>query len=204
MPIDLKLKLNLDLTITHEPLEVYGAQRRVFLRKKRGESIQHVAMKLVSCVLFYHEELLIEESIGQHYKPDLVRLNEYEEPVQWVDCGQTSLQKLDKITRQNRQTYIEIVKPFIGQLAAYKEQADKRLELPERVRYWTFRGGFIDELSALLRTRHTLHATVAAEYEQLYLLVDERTSLRTPITYLGEADKPGAFTYGYDYEDETP
>jgi uncharacterized protein YaeQ len=168
----IRLAINIDLELHHMPQGVYGEQARVFLRKGPGESNQHVMMKFLSYLIFYHPDLQIEASADQHFKPDLVRLDEARAPVQWVDCGQTSLRKLDKISQKNRKTYIDIVKRTEAELVSYQRQAQTRLALPARVRYWSFDAGFVDRLAETLIGRHRVHATVSAGYEQLYLLID--------------------------------
>ena len=193
MSTGLRRKLTIDFTIPNEPLEVYGAESRAFFIKGRGESMRHVMMKLMSYIMFYQEDLLIEASADQSHKPDLVRFNMRNEPLQWIDCGQTSLQKLDRISSssRNRMTYIEIVKATLGELESYYKQADTRLANPERVRYWSFRDYFIEELGEILHGRHKITATVSAGHTHVYLLIDDRVDLRTPIHLLGSAPLPG-------------
>lgn len=188
--LGLRVALNLEIEINNEPLAIYGARERVFMVKRRGESMRHVMMKLLSYLLFYHERLEIEASASQHYKPDLVRFDLRGEPVQWVDCGQTSLAKLDKISRKNRQTYIDIMKASPGELAAYKLQADTRLNKPERVRYWSASERLIERLGEVLGGRHTIHATITPGYEHIYILVDSEVSLDAPIVWMGTAESP--------------
>ncbi len=191
MSTGLRRKLNIDFTITNGPLEVYGAESRAFFIKGRGESMRHVMMKLMSYIMFYQENLLIEAPADQHHKPDLVRFNLRNEPIQWIDCGQTSIQKLERISSRNRLTYIEIVKATMGELESYYKQANARLANPERVRYWSFRDYFIEELGELLHGRHEITATISAGHTDAYLLIDDRIDLRTPIHYLGDAPLPG-------------
>lgn len=192
MSTGLRRRLNIDFTITNEPLEVYGAESRQFFIKGRGESMRHVMMKLMSYIMFYHDELLVEASANQAHKPDLVRFNLREEPIQWIDCGQTSLQKLDRISSRNRLTYIEIVKTTRSALESYFIQADARLSNPGRVRYWAFRDHFIEELGELMtHGRHKITATVSVGHSHAYLLIDDEVDLRTPLHYLGSAPLPG-------------
>lgn len=188
----LKLNLNIDLDITHMPLQVYGARERIFLRKTAGESLHHVMMKLLSYVLFYHHALLIEAYADQHHKPDLVRFNERGEPVQWVDCGQTSLQKLERISTRNRLTFIDIVKLTRGELSSYEQQARTRLSRPERVRYWAFEPGFVDALCELIQRRTQITATVSQDYGHIYLCISECEMIESEIFYMGEAPEHGA------------
>lgn len=188
----MRLRLNIAMTLNHVPLDLYGEEPRQFLRKRSGESQRHVIMKLLSYMVFYHEDLQIEASASQHFKPDLVRFDGQGRPVQWIDCGQTSLQKLDKISRKNKLTYIDIVKATPGELANYKSQADTRLRQPERVRYWSFTAGFIERLGELCRARHSIVATITAGYEHIYVRVDDTHELDAEIVWLNQEVSPAS------------
>ena len=189
--LSMRMQLNLELVLNHGPYGLYGVERRQFLRKRSGESVRHVMMKWLSYMLFYHETLQIEVSASQHFKPDLVRFDEVTgEPLQWIDCGQTALQKLDKISRKNRHTMIDIVKATPGELAAYKLQADTRLEKPERVRYWAFGEGLVQRLGDLLHRRHHVLATIPEGFGHIYLVIDEQIELDAPIVWLNQETSP--------------
>ncbi len=188
--LGIRLHLNISLTLNHVPYGLYGEESRQFLRKGRGESQRHVMMKLLSAILFYHEDLEIEASASQHFKPDLVRLDEQSRPVQWIDCGQTSLQKLDKISSKNKRTFIDIVKATPGELSSYKTQADTRLKHPERVRYWSFSDGLIARLGEICRARHDVVVTITQGYEQIYLVIDDKHELSSEIIWLNQETSP--------------
>jgi uncharacterized protein YaeQ len=170
----LRRRLNLKLVITNEAQGFHSAEERLFMRKRAGESFEHVLMKLLSYILFYHPELAIEEPVGQRHKPDLVRVDERGVVLQWIDCGATSLRKLERITHDNTQTLIDIVKPTEKELRSYKEQADRRLSNPERVRYTTFEPHLLDELAQLLHRRHTVLASVPPSGDHIYLSINGR------------------------------
>jgi len=182
--LGLRLQLQIDLQLDNPAVGAQGVRERVFLLKKRGESLDHVLMKLLAYGLFYSPELKIEVSAEQHYKPDLLRVDERGEPVQWVDCGSTALRKLDRITRRNRKTVIDIVKRTERELRLFKESADERIDRPERVRYWAFADGFIERLGERVRGRHTLRMVVDEQRTRLVLWLDEEL-LETPIIHLG-------------------
>jgi uncharacterized protein YaeQ len=170
--LGLKLQVVLEVRLHHAARGVHDHRERVFLTKKRGESLDHVLMKLLSWLLFYHPDLRIEVSADQHYKPDLVRFDERGAPLQWVDCGQTALKKLDRIASKNRKTLIDIVKPTERELRLFKDAADSKVSRPERVRYFAFRDGFLNELAELIHTRHEVEATVRGDAEAIELVVD--------------------------------
>lgn len=181
--LELRMALNINLELNHGPLGLYGVKARVLLTKRRGESLRHVLMKLLGYMLFYHPELRVEMSAHQHYKPDLLRVDATGQPVQWIDCGQTALLKLDRISQRNPETWIDIIKATPGELALYQQHAQRRLRYPERVRYWSFEPTFISQLGALIQGRHEVIATVSEDYKALYLLIDGVT-ISSPIVYL--------------------
>ena len=94
---------------------------------------------------------------------------------------------------------MHIVKPTRSALRKYRALADGRMPVPDRVRYLTFRDGFLGELGALLRrrTRTHLEATVTEADradlpwatpdellpDHLWLLVDG-DPLDTPVLWL--------------------
>lgn len=170
--LELRRNLNIDLLINHGPTERYGCEETLFLVKKSGESMAHVAMKLLGYLRFYHPELQIEASADQHYKPDLVRFDDRGRPVQWIDCGSTSYRKLDAISSRNDHTLIDIVKPSPGSMQRYRREALERIRRPDRVRFVAPAPGALERLEGRLISRHNIVVTVPAEGERLFLEID--------------------------------
>ncbi|MCB9794976.1 MAG: YaeQ family protein [Alphaproteobacteria bacterium] len=185
--LDLRGKLRLTLDIDCGPMGTSAEGARLTLFKKRGESYRHVVLKLISYGLFYHPELQVEVSAEQHHKPDLVRFNARNEPVQWVECGTTRRRKLDRISSRNRLTFIDIVKPSGGEMRQYALSCAGHLRHPERVRYFGFRPDFVPELTDRLYDHAHLILSVPGEaWTDLHVDLDgERIS--TPI----EREGPG-------------
>lgn len=171
----LRRNLNINLLINHGPTGRYGCEETVFVVKKRGESLAHVAMKLLAYIRFYHPELQIEVSAGQHYKPDLVRVDHSGDPVQWIECGSTSYRKLDVISSRNAHTLIDIVKPSPGEMQRYRREALKRIRRPDRVRFVAPMAGDLERFEKRLCSRHSIVATVPKNGERLFLEIDGET-----------------------------
>ena len=163
--------LKIKFVLNHDDLGLYGKEGEVVINQQGGETPEHVFMKLLSYFLFYHEDLLIEADAGQHYQPDLVRLDGAD-PVQWIDCGSTSLKKLEKLCIKNKRTKIDIVKNTNAELYSYRLQAERRLPDIDRARFFAFDDGFLASLVPYIKNRHDISATVTADLEQLYLDVD--------------------------------
>ncbi len=164
-----------NVTISNAPLEIADVEERLILRKGEGESIEHVAMKLLAYVLFYHPGLEIERSLDRHYKPDLVRTDDRGEVVQWIECGSTTVRKLDRLTRSNPYATIKIVKATASAARIYQEQAEEVLRLPERVHYLGFEGGFVTAVGARLWKQNEVGAFVSEHYDRVYLDVAGET-----------------------------
>ncbi len=183
-----RARLNIDWLLNHDALELYGIEGRVFLRKKRGESMRHVAMKLLSYFLFYRTDLEIESSANQHYKPDLVRFDERLDPTLWIDCGSTKIRKLEDITQKNRDCSFVIVKPDERSLINYWREAHTRLEEHAEVRFVSFGDDFVYRLADRLNARHTMRVTVSGDWTHLYVTLDGE-DLRTTIIEIDEASE---------------
>ena len=88
---------------------------KLVLRKKRGESIEHVATKAVLWALYRerYPELAVEVTIGDVYKPDLVMRAPppgglaYGEarPVFWAEAGKVSETKWRSLFRRFPETH---------------------------------------------------------------------------------------------------
>ena len=116
MELGIRRRLVLDITLNNLFTGCYGVEERLFLDKLAGESIRHVAMKLLAWLVTYQPGLEIEASVGEHYKPDLVRVDHNGKIRDWVDCGQTSITKLKAVYRRHSDATIVIVKASRGEL----------------------------------------------------------------------------------------
>lgn len=168
-----RARYRLDVRLNHIPRGVSDHRERLFLEKYAGESRRHVAMKLASWIVWYDPALQVEKSVGQRFKPDLVRLGDSGKPVDWIDCGKTSIRKLDHLTAHNADCLIRIVKAERQELTSYMTMAAKTMRNPQRARLYTFERGFIDALASELDGRHEVAATF--DESVIYLDINETT-----------------------------
>jgi uncharacterized protein YaeQ len=164
--------LHFDYELNHTPLHLYGESGTVTLFKTKGEGMPHIAMKLVSYLLFFHPDLQIEKTANQNWKPDLVCFDDAGNPTQWIDCGATKRHKLDRISVKNKKTYIDIIKKNVQSAENYKAFVEKTLRQPERVRYWSFDKEFLEKLCLRMKGRHKVVATITENMEHLYFEID--------------------------------
>lgn len=185
MSLALRSRLVLEVTLHHGPTGRFDQRTRLFLAKQVGESMAHVAMKLLAWLLHHEDGLVVEASAGQHYKPDLLAADAQGRPRLWIDCGSTSIRKLGEIVRRNPDARFVIVKPYPLALRRYAALARTRLGALPQVRFTAFDDGFVDALAARLQTRHRIEATVPETADALYLEVDG-AAMHTRVHEAGE------------------
>ena len=125
----------LRLLINDERRGLWGAERRVTLYKRAGESRDHVVLKLLGLVLFFHPDLVVEhpERVGV-YKSDLSRRDARGDVVQWVECGLVSAFKLDRLTRAlGPSVVVEVLKKGTKTATELRKSLDEDAAYADRV-----------------------------------------------------------------------
>jgi len=88
----------------------------VVMSVQKEETREHVALRLAAFALFWGYDPKAELSlkhpalVGQEFRPDLIALNEGGEIVLWLECGNVSLNKLDKLTRRYPSARLAVLK----------------------------------------------------------------------------------------------
>lgn len=136
-------------------LHAPGVQEKLVLVKSDLEKRTHIALKLLSYLLFYDSRLKIEGDVEMHYKPDLVVTGEHGVPELWIDCGKVAVRKIESLTAKLKHTRIIFVKESRNELIQFKRLLEKKLENSRRVQYLAFESDFVRNLSeAFQRTNH--------------------------------------------------
>jgi hypothetical protein len=118
-----------------------------------GESTWHVALKLLAYLIYRRRRPLVQRSVGQRYKPDLVVVRDGRVRL-WIDCGETSLRKLDRVLVANPVARVVIVKDTRRRLDAYIALAAGEVRAQERIIYLAFEDGLVDSIARALRQRN--------------------------------------------------
>ncbi len=74
--------------------------RKIIIAQNETETIAHVGLKFIAFLLFARERLQIEPRLHNEnipFVPDLVQFDYELRPALWVECGECSLAKLDKL-----------------------------------------------------------------------------------------------------------
>lgn len=169
---ELRARLRLDILLNDAFAGTYDTRERLIVLKQPGESMGHVVMKVLGWMLHYCPGIQIERRVGQHYKPDVVALDDVGVPTVWIDCGMTSARKLAAIIRRNPDTRFVIVKRRLSKLRRYIEHVQPDLPEDPPLHFLAFDNEFVPMLAEQLLTRHRLEATVTPDRSRLYLDVD--------------------------------
>ena len=119
----------------------------------------HIALKLLGLLLFFEPGLQVEQGLGWHYKPDLLSLDAEGRVRLWIDCGNISVRKVDRVANKVGAT---------GRFALLRRQRqdadlllrslEGRLRHPERVELLHFDDGFVDRFAGALGTTNEIEA----------------------------------------------
>lgn len=86
---------------------------KIIIGQNETETTVHVGLKLLGFVFFYRERLQLETRLPHEnipYVPDLAVLDYELRPVLWVECGECSLAKLQKLAVKAPEAEIWVVK----------------------------------------------------------------------------------------------
>ena len=142
----------LQLVVNDDRRGLWGAERRVQLFKRAGESRDHVVLKLLGLLLFFHDDLVVEhpERVGV-YKSDLSRRDARGDVVQWVECGLVSAFKLDRLTRAlGAAVVVEVLKKGNKTAVELRKSLDEEAAYADRVVVNAVDADFVDALGAAL------------------------------------------------------
>jgi uncharacterized protein YaeQ len=145
---------------------------RVFLLKKRGESIEHVVMKWLSYNTFHHPQLEIERPIGHRYKPDLVRFDDHGRLAEWIDCGSISPEKLNRLSRELYSTNVTVVKQTPAELDRYARHVLPNLHSPGNVHFVSFADRLVERIAERLHKKHDATVVITGDRSHLFCELD--------------------------------
>lgn len=133
------------------------AQKKLVLVSQENETVDNMALKLAAFVLFLDQNVQVDISsknpaiADQEFRPDLIALNPAGETKLWVECGNVSTHKLDKLIRRNRNARIAVIKRNAREARNLREAFDKNdIQNSERVEIFAFPEGQFEEWRSIL------------------------------------------------------
>lgn len=104
-------------------------------------------MKLAGYVMFLPLAPVVEPSsdhpslAGLDVKPDLFALDAGGDITLWVECGEVSINKLDKVARRLTRARVVVIKSTLAQAKRLRETLTNEVRQGDRVEIWTWPPG---------------------------------------------------------------
>lgn len=115
-------------------IHLNGGHRKLILAAKPDEPTTHLALKLAAFVLCWENNPIVDPSakhpalLNQEFRPDLMVLDAGGGVALWVECGPTSLNKLEKIPRRFPHARFLVIRE------SFREGERLRRDLNDRLR----------------------------------------------------------------------
>lgn len=137
-------------------LHLGGVSAKVILAAKPEERVDHLAMKLAAFAMFLPAGPVVEPSTdhpglaGLDIRPDVCAMNDAGEISIWIECGEVSINKLDKLARRLPETRIVVIKADMRSAAQLRERLTDEVKQGARIEIWTWpQGTFQPWLNAM-------------------------------------------------------
>lgn len=126
-------------------LMINDGKRRLILVPHDSELPEHVALRLAANVLFWDDEPSAELSAkhpalaDQEFKPDCIALDASGGIKLWVECGRTTANKLDKITKRYGGARIIVLVASEWDARKMREVVDDKVTRGSLLEIWSFK-----------------------------------------------------------------
>lgn len=120
---------------------------KVILAARPEETADHLAMKLAAFAMFLPGDPIVEPSTdhpalqGLDVKPDVCVLDEGGGVKVWIECGEVSLNKLDKLSRRLTTARIVVIKSHYHQAVRLRAELEEKVRQSHKVEVWTWKEG---------------------------------------------------------------
>ena len=132
---------------------------KIIVGRKENEGVKHVLLKFMAFVLFYRERLQIEPRLLDDnipFEPDVIQLDYSLRPALWVECGECSVSKLNKLAVKIPESEIWVIKSSTADVENLHRAMEKEELRRDRYGLLGLDSAMFDEMSGLLGTRNQL------------------------------------------------
>jgi len=136
-------------------LHVNGGHRKLVLVPGENEKDEHLALKLAAYLLFWDLDLVVDASVkhpallGQDYRPDLLGVDPSGSVGAWVECGNTTLNKLFKALRRWPSARVVVLKEDPPRARRIRADLEREIAGSQRVEVLAFPEGVFGRWRAL-------------------------------------------------------
>lgn len=141
---------------------VNNGHRRYVVSVLPEETQEHIALRLSALLFFWRDDPKAELSMkhpalaGQEFRPDLIALNDAGEISLWVECGNTSLNKLDKLTRRYPHARIVALKSDEAAGRRLRRDAEDQISRHALIDIWAWPKDAFSQWKAVLQETMTV------------------------------------------------
>jgi hypothetical protein len=133
-----------------------GESSKLLLVPRPEEKMDHLAMKLAGFVMFMPMRPIVDPASDHpsltwlDVKPDVMALTDAGDIRLWLECGEVSINKIDKVARRLPQTRVVVIKAQMHQARQLRERLNDEVRQGGRVEIWTWPPGeFANWMSAM-------------------------------------------------------
>jgi hypothetical protein len=135
----------------------FNLPARLILGLDPGEDKAHLVLRLMAFLLFRRERMLVRTALHNDdipFVPDLAELNFQLHPVLWVECGECSAAKLDKLAVKVPEAEIWVVRRSVAEVEALMLSMRKGELRKDRYGLLAFDDGLVEEVLGLMQSRN--------------------------------------------------
>lgn len=115
---------------------------KVVLAGRPEETAEHLGLKLAAFAMFLPDNPIVDPSsdhpalYGYEVRPDVCVLDEGGQVKVWIECGEVSINKLDKISRRLSGARIVVLKEQLHQAKKQRAMVEEHLRQASRIEIW--------------------------------------------------------------------
>src|SRR4051812_23037851 len=112
---------------------------KFILAARPEETAAHLGLKLAACAMFLAENPIVDPSSdhvalqGYDVRPDVCVLDEGGQMKLWIECGEVSINKLDKLARRLNSARIVVLKSHRHQSLQLRARLESQVRQGERI-----------------------------------------------------------------------
>lgn len=130
---------------------------KIIVGQRDSETPAHVLLKLLGYLLFHRERLQIEPRLHDDnipYLPDVVQFDYTLRPALWIECGECSVEKLDRLAVKVPEAELWVLKRSPAETADLARRMARQELRRNRYNLLALDPALFDELESLLRPRN--------------------------------------------------
>ena len=128
-------------------IHLESGDSKLILAPKPEEKVDHLALKLAGFLMFLPMGPVVEPSsdhpslFGYDVKPDVMAMDAGGDILLWLECGEVSINKLDKVSRRLVRGRIVVLKKSLREAKQLRERMGDEVRQSQRVEVWTWPAG---------------------------------------------------------------